>query len=151
MSGCSRGVDSGHVALSVGRVLGCGRHGGKSTPGTSSEEHIVEPAGEAIGAPCRGESWALGYIVGVGTVRCADGSIGDAIGVLVTDPNTDRRNKSRTLSWTRDSRDGRASSTIPASKLLESGKGLRIIAGVLESVLRGYQDQMEKSERTRAH
>jgi hypothetical protein len=52
----------------------------------------------------------------------------------VTDPNTDRLNKSRTLSWTRDSREGRASSTIPASKLLESGRGLRILTGINDGV-----------------
>jgi hypothetical protein len=54
--------------------------------------------------------------------------------VLVTDPNTDRLSKSRTLSWTRDSLEGKVSSTIPASKLLESGKGLRIFPDMMTFV-----------------
>lgn len=67
----------------------------------------------------------------------------------MTDPKTDRLNKSRTLSCTRDSREGTASSTIPASKLLESGKGLRIFASsIMLLFAREYQNnQTIKSRR----
>ena len=45
------------------------------------------------------------------------------MGELATDPNIDVRSRSRTLSWTRDRRDGRPSSIMPASRAVESGSG----------------------------
>lgn len=98
ISGCSRGVESGEEGLAVGNMSGCGRHGGNSTPGTSAGEHSVEAAGEGIGSACRNERGTAGCIVELGAARSCGELVGDATGVLVTDPNTDRLNRSRTLS-----------------------------------------------------
>lgn len=71
------------------------------------------------------ESGAEG-LSGSGYCRCDDD-----IGELATDPpKTDVLSRFRTLSCTRESREGRSSSRIPASKALASGRGECIMVPV---------------------
>jgi len=121
------GLTSGCPAVETwteGGLHGCRRHAGKSTPGTSSCKAAgVYSAELSVGDPRRGE----GFATGLGSTR-GDPFVEDDVAEMWRDPKTDCRRRSRTLSWTRESREGTGSSTIPASMLPESGRGLRIVA-----------------------